>query len=150
MHICGFDFDVVNMEDDSFFSWGQVFNLRQGPKEQKNYGPHESWGGAQTAPRAPRLLLREQKSTNWPASADRTARHHVLPMGVGPFAFRYRRKRSYPCQYIDTTRKAMDCATTLLLTVFIKWNFAEDFSSFVVETVRKMTNLGIWSPFWGS
>jgi len=40
--ICGFDFDVVNMEDDSFFSKGRVFNLRQGPKEQKNYGPHES------------------------------------------------------------------------------------------------------------
>ena len=24
-----------------------------------------------------------------------------------------------PCQYIDTTRKAIDCATTLPLTVFI-------------------------------
>ena len=53
------------------------------------------------------------------ASADRTARHHVFPMGVSPFAFRCRRKRSYPCQYIDTTRKAIDCATTLLLKVFI-------------------------------
>ena len=50
MHICGFDFDVVNMEDNSFFSWGQVFNLRQGPKEQKNYGPHESWGGCMDSP----------------------------------------------------------------------------------------------------
>jgi len=40
-----------------FFSWGQVFNLRQGPKKQKNYGPHESWGGARTAPWAPRLSL---------------------------------------------------------------------------------------------
>ena len=50
MHICRFDFDVVNMEDDSFFSWGQVFNLRQGPKEQKNYGPHESWGGCTDSP----------------------------------------------------------------------------------------------------
>jgi len=30
------------------------------------------------------------------------------------------RERSYtPCQYIDTTRKAIDCATTLPLTVFI-------------------------------
>ena len=28
------------------------------------------------------------------------------------------RERSYPCQYIDTTRKAIDCATTLPLTVF--------------------------------
>jgi len=25
-----------------------------------------------------------------------------------------------PCQYIDTTRKAIDCATTLPLTVFIE------------------------------
>jgi len=33
-----------------FFSWGQVFNLRQGPKEQKNYGPHESWGGCTDNP----------------------------------------------------------------------------------------------------
>jgi len=29
------------------------------------------------------------------------------------------RERSYPCQYIDTTRKAIDCATTLPLRVFI-------------------------------
>ena len=29
------------------------------------------------------------------------------------------RERSYPCQYIDTTRKAIDCATTLPLAVFI-------------------------------
>jgi len=28
-------------------------------------------------------------STRRPASADRTVRRHVLPMGVGPFAFRY-------------------------------------------------------------
>ena len=28
-------------------------------------------------------------------------------------------KRSTPCQYNDTTRKAIDCATTLPLTVFI-------------------------------
>ena len=27
------------------------------------------------------------------------------------------RERSYPCQYIDTTRKAIDCATTLLLVM---------------------------------
>ena len=39
-------------------------------------------------------------------------------MGVGPFVFRYQGKRATPCQYIDTTRKAIDCATTLPLTVF--------------------------------
>jgi len=27
-------------------------------------------------------------------------------------------QRVVPCQYFDTTRKAIDCATTLLLTVF--------------------------------
>ena len=31
-----------------------------------------------------------------------------------------------------------------------QWNFAADFSSFIVEIVRKTTNLRIWSPFWGS
>jgi len=44
---------------------------------------------------------------------------HVLPMGVGPLAFRYQGNGATPCQYIDTTRKAIDCATTLPLTVFI-------------------------------
>jgi len=29
------------------------------------------------------------------------------------------RERSYPCQYIDTTRKAIDCATTMPLRAFI-------------------------------
>ena len=41
----------------------------------------------------------------------------VLPMQVGPFAFRYQGNRATPCQYIDTTRKAIDCTTTLPLTV---------------------------------
>ena len=31
----------------------------------------------------------------------------------------FRAKWSPPCQYIDTTRKAIDCATTLPLTVFL-------------------------------
>jgi len=52
----------------------------------------------------------------------------VLPMRVGLFAFRYQGNGATPSQYIDTTRKAIDCATTLLLTtVFISWNFAGDF-----------------------
>ena len=37
------------------------------------------------------------------------------------------RERSYPCQYVDTTRKAIDCATT----------FAADFSCCIVEIVQK-------------
>jgi len=39
--------------------------------------------------------------------------------GVGPFACRYQGNRATHFQYIDTTRKAIDCATTLLLSVFI-------------------------------
>ena len=41
-------------------------------------------------------------------------------MGVGPFAFRYQGNGATPCQYIDTTRKAIDCATTLPLTFLCK------------------------------
>jgi len=37
----------------------------------------------------------------------------VLPMGVGPFAFRYQWNWATPCQHIDTTRKAIYCTTTL-------------------------------------
>ena len=38
-------------------------------------------------------------------------------MRVGPFAFRYQANGATPCQYIDTTRKAIDCGTTLPLRV---------------------------------
>jgi len=52
-----------------------------------------------------------------------------------------------PFQYIDTTRKAIDCATTFAADIFIQCNFAADFSSFIVEIVQKTTNLGTLSPF---
>jgi len=70
--------------------------------------------------------------------------------GVGPFAFIYQGNGATSCQYIDTTRKAIDCTTTFLLTIFIQWNFAADFSSFIVEIVQKTTSLGNLSPFWES
>jgi len=38
-------------------------------------------------------------------------------MRVSPFAFRYQGNGATTCQYIDTTRKAFDCAKTLPLTV---------------------------------
>ena len=41
----------------------------------------------------------------------------VLPTGVGPFAFRYQGNGATPCKYIHTTWKAIDCTTTLLLTI---------------------------------
>ena len=37
---------------------------------------------------------------------------------MGQFQQRFQGKGSSPCQYIDTTRKAIDCARTLPLTVF--------------------------------
>jgi len=43
----------------------------------------------------------------------------VLPMRVCPFAFIYEGNGATPCQYIDTTGKAIDCARTLLLRAFI-------------------------------
>ena len=46
-------------------------------------------------------------------------RMKVLLMRVGPFAFRYQGNGATPCQYIDTTRKAIECATTLPLRVYI-------------------------------
>jgi len=61
------------------------------------------------------------------------------------FCVQISRERSYPCQYIDTTPKAIDCAITFPLR-----NFAADFSSFIIEIVQKTTNLGTLSPFWGS
>jgi len=44
----------------------------------------------------------------------------VLPMRSGPFAFRYQGNGATPAKYIDTIRKAIDCAKTLPLTIFIK------------------------------
>jgi len=40
-------------------------------------------------------------------------------MRVGPFAFRYQRNGATPCHYVDTTRKAIDCAATLPLSFYI-------------------------------
>jgi len=37
-------------------------------------------------------------------------------MRVSPFAFRYQGNGATTSQYIDTTRKEIDCATTLPLT----------------------------------
>jgi len=41
-----------------------------------------------------------------------------LHEGVGHVEARFQGERVVPCQYIDTTRKTIDCATTLPLTVF--------------------------------
>ena len=73
----------------------------------------------------------------------------VLPMGVGIFAFKYQWNGANPCQYIDTTRKAIDCATTLPLTAFgrpfVK-RFALCYRSVVCLSVLSVCNVGaLWS-----
>ena len=92
-----------------------------------------------------------QSLTRRPASSDRTARRHVLPMGVGPFAFRYQRKWATPCQYIDTTRKATECATTLPLTIFYIMKLCSRLFVLCCRNLPKdeTTNLANLSPFWG-
>ena len=85
------------------------------------------------------------KKTRRPASADRIARRQfqatgqpvsrtqasdatqVLSIGVSPFAFRYQGKGATPCQYIDTTRKAIDCATTVPQTVLYNETLQQTF-----------------------
>jgi len=39
--------------------------------------------------------------------------------GVGHLEPKFQGEGSSPCQYIDDTRKAIDCAKTLKLTIFI-------------------------------
>jgi len=60
---------------------------------------------------------------------------------------RFQEERVVPCQYVDTIRKAIDCATILRLTFFIQRIFAADFSPFIVEIVQNTINLGTLSPF---
>jgi len=66
-------------------------------------------------------------------------------MRVGPFAFRYQGNGATPCQYIDTTRKAL-IALQLCRWQFLYNETAADFSSFIVEVVQNTTNLGILIP----
>jgi len=55
--------------------------------------------------------LRNTTADRWSCHLLNRNKQLVLPMGVGPFAFRYQGNGGTPCQYIDTTRKAIDCAT---------------------------------------
>jgi len=47
------------------------------------------------------------------------SQNSLLSGGVGHLEPGFQGKGSSPCQYVDTTRKAIDCATTLPLRVFI-------------------------------
>jgi len=71
-------------------------------------------------------------------------------MRVAPFAFRYQRNGATSCQYIDTTRKAIDCATTLPLTDLYNETLQQTFRPLLSKLSKKTTNLGTLSPFSGS
>jgi len=66
--------------------------------------------------------------------------------------FRYQGNGATPRQYIDTTRQAIDCATTLLLTVFGRQfvkRFALCYLSVVCLSVLSACNVGaLWSNGW--
>jgi len=78
--------------------------------------------------------------TRRPASTDRTTCRHVLPMGVGPFAFRYQGNWATPTIYWYHS-KGNWLRYNLAAYSFIQWNFAADFLSFIVKIVWKSTNL---------
>ena len=47
-----------------------------------------------------------------------TCQNLLVSGGVGQFQPRFQGEGVAPCQYIDITRKAIDCATTLLLFLY--------------------------------
>ena len=63
------------------------------------------------------LLMSSCLSLTVEALQGKMCQNSLFSGGVGEFEPRFQVKGSSPCQYIDTTRKAMDCGTTLLLTV---------------------------------
>jgi len=65
-------------------------------------------------------------------------------LGVGANIFRG--KGSSPCQYIDTTRNAIDCATTLPPTFLYNETLQQTFRP-VFEIAQKTTNLVTLSRF---
>ena len=62
------------------------------------------------------------------------------------FAFIYQGNGATPCQYIDTTRKATDCATTLCWQFLYNETLQQTSRPLLSKLVWKTTNLGIWSP----
>ena len=62
MHICGFDFDAVNMEDDSFFLEDRFSTFDRDLQNKKIMVPMNPEGGTRTAPRAPRLMRKLSKN----------------------------------------------------------------------------------------
>ena len=58
-------------------------------------------------------------------------------MRVGSFAFRYPGNGATPCQYIDTTRKAIDCATTLPLTFLYNETLQQTFCPLLSKLCKR-------------
>jgi len=66
--------------------------------------------------------------------------------GVGHLQPRFLGKGSPPCQYIDTTRKAIDCATTLPLTFLANVN-SRSRSLYAIVRLSVVCNVG--APYSG-
>ena len=71
---------------------------------------------------------------------------------IRPFAFRYQGNGATPCQYIHTTRKAIDCATALPLTVFRRpfvKRFALCYQTVVCLSCLSVCNVrALWPNGW--
>jgi len=66
---------------------------------------------------------------------------------VGQFQPRFQGEGVVPCQYIDTTRKAIDCATICRWQFLYNETLQQTYRPLLSKLVWKTTNLGIWSPF---
>ena len=111
-------------------------------------------------------------TTRRPASAVRTVRRHFQATGqlvsrthagdeakcVQCRCFQCRsvtlrsdiRELSYPLPIYWYHSEGNWFRSNIAAESFMKWNFAVDFSSCIVETVQKTTNLGTLYPFWGT
>jgi len=87
----------------------------QTPNNQEQEGQHPLTG--QRAAKF-RLLANQWAECRLVTQWGDVCATQVLPMRVGPFAFRYQGNGATPCQYVDTSRKAIDCTTTLPLVFY--------------------------------
>jgi len=67
--------------------------------------------------------------------------------GVGHLEPRFQGKWSSPCQYIDTTRKAIDCATTLLMTFLYNETLQQTFRP-VLSKLSKKRQIQVLYPYF--
>jgi len=79
---------------------------------------------------------------SWLPRWDKVCATQVLPMRVGPFAFRYQGNGATPCQYIDTTRKAIDGSLKSPCWVLVKSNWTSFYSVPQCSHCKRCTSYG--------